>query len=95
LRTNENARPGDDDQDGRQRGWRAETSLPGLASVEPPTDEQFLAWTAGYLAGYDRGYEVRGREVNAEYPPDRVLVFGKWYRQALEREKADAEVRGR
>lgn len=57
------------------------------------TEEELLAWTAGYLAGYDRGYEVRGREVNAEYPPGRVFAFGRWYDQAAERQQADAEVR--
>jgi len=57
------------------------------------TEEQLLAWTEGYLAGYDRGYEIRGNEVNAEYPPPRVYAFGAWYDQARERERADAEVR--
>lgn len=57
------------------------------------TQEQLLAWTAGFLAGWDEGYEIRGREVNAEYPPPKVFAFGRWYDQALEREKVDAEVR--
>lgn len=58
----------------------------------PRTEQQLLAWTEGYLAGYERGYETRGDEVNAIYPPPRVLVFGRWYDQATERQKADAEV---
>jgi hypothetical protein len=55
------------------------------------TDEQLLIWTEAYLAGYDRGYEIRVDEENAAYPPPKVMVFGRWYDQALEREKADAE----
>lgn len=39
------------------------------------------------------GYEHRVDEENAAWPPPRVYVFGRWYDQATEREKADAEVR--
>jgi hypothetical protein len=63
------------------------------STVQDPNDEFLVAWTAGYLAGYERGHETRGREVNAEYPPPKVYAFGRWYDQALEREKADAETR--
>lgn len=48
-----------------------------------------MAWTAGYLAGYERGYEIRGDEINATWPPEKVLVFGRWYDQATERQKWD------
>lgn len=58
-----------------------------------PGPELLTAWTAGYLLGFDRGYEIRGDEVNGAWPPPPVLTFGRWYRQALERERADAEVR--
>lgn len=64
------------------------------------TEEQLLAWTAGFLAGWDEGYEVRGREVNAEYPPPKIYLVSKrpgdtvsWWDQAEQRRKADAEVR--
>jgi hypothetical protein len=39
------------------------------------------------------GYENRVDEENAAYPPPKVYAFGRWYDQALEREKADAETR--
>jgi len=88
---------------GFNRGTSAADALTGVTTTLPPSDEYLLAWTAGYLAGSDRadleyqaawdaGYEQRGREVNAEYPPDKVLVFGRWYEQATERKAADAEV---
>jgi hypothetical protein len=57
------------------------------------TEEQLLIWAEAYLAGYDRGYEARVDEENATYPPPRVLAFGRWYDQALERQKHDAETR--
>ena len=57
------------------------------------TDEQLLIWTEAYLTGYDRGYEARVAEENADYPPPRVFAFGQWYDQALEREHVDAETR--
>lgn len=57
------------------------------------TEEQLLIWTEAYLAGIDRGYEIRVDEENAAGPPPRVLAFGRWYDQAQEREKADAETR--
>lgn len=37
------------------------------------------------------GYEARVDEENGAYPEPRIFAFGKWYDQALEREKADAE----
>jgi hypothetical protein len=39
------------------------------------------------------GYEHRVDEENETWPPPRVYVFGRWYDQAAERQKADAEVR--
>lgn len=57
------------------------------------TEDQLLIWAEAYLAGYDRGYQARVEEENATYPEPRVLVLGRWYNQAIEREKADAETR--
>lgn len=57
------------------------------------TEEQLLIWADAYLAGYERGYEARVAEENGAYPEPRVFAFGRWYDQALEREKADAETR--
>lgn len=56
-------------------------------------EERLLVWTEAYLAGYDRGYQMRVLEENGAYPQPKVYAFGRWYDQALEREKADAEVR--
>lgn len=39
------------------------------------------------------GYESRVDEENAAYPPPKVFTFGRWYDQARERERADAETR--
>jgi hypothetical protein len=39
------------------------------------------------------GYENRVDEENGAYPEPKVVAFGRWYDQALEREKADAETR--
>lgn len=57
------------------------------------TEEQLLIWLDGYLAGWEQGDQARAAEVNAEYPPPRVYAFGRWYDQACERERADAETR--
>ncbi len=65
------------------------------AGIAPATDgtvtlthDDLLAyWAEAYVAGYDRGYESRVDEENATYPPPKVLSFGRWYDQALEREK--------
>lgn len=57
------------------------------------TDEQLLIWTEAYLAGIDRGYQIRVAEENGAYPEPKVLAFGQWYDQAQEREKHDAETR--
>jgi hypothetical protein len=38
------------------------------------------------------GYESRVDEENEAWPPAPVLTFGRWYDQALERERADAEL---
>jgi hypothetical protein len=47
-----------------------------------------------YLAlGLRWGWEACVDQQNADWPPEPVLTFGKWYFQALEREKADAAVR--
>lgn len=55
--------------------------------------DTLFAWASGFVAGYDRGYEGAIREVNGDYPEPRVLAFGQWYDQALERQRADAETR--
>lgn len=57
-------------------------------------EERLIVWSEAYCAGWDRGYEQRVREENdqAQIEP-RVLHFGAWYDQAVEREKADAETR--
>lgn len=62
-----------------------------LPTVQAPTDEFLIAWTEAYLAGYDRGYQVRVAEENGDHSDPHVFAFGRWYNQALEREKADAE----
>lgn len=62
------------------------------------TDAELMRWLDGYLArcesdsaaDYERGYWDRVAEENAAYPPPKVLTFGRWYDQALEREKHDA-----
>jgi hypothetical protein len=46
-------------------------------------DEEDLGWHAGYNA--------RVAEENAAWPPPKVVAFGAWYDQALERERADAD----
>ena len=43
--------------------------------------------------GYWAGYQARVDEENAAYPPPKVCSFGRWYDQAVEREKADTETR--
>lgn len=53
------------------------------------TEEALIAWAGGFVAGYDQGYYLRVREENADWPPPPVYAFGRWYDQALEREKAD------
>lgn len=60
-----------------------------LISLALGTADENVAYRAGYEAGYWAGVE----QENATYPPPKVLTFGRWYDQALEREKADAEVR--
>lgn len=58
------------------------------------TEEQYLwAWLDGYMAGVERGKEELTREQNADWPPPRVLTFGRWYDQAIEREKWYAAAR--
>jgi len=52
-------------------------------------EERLLVWTEAYLAGYDRGYQMRVLEENGAYPEPKVFAFGGWFNQALEREKAD------
>lgn len=77
-------------QDG---GARPAANRPGTGSTVPRTEAERLIWTEAYLAGYDRGYEARVDEENATYPPPKALTFGRWYDQAAERQKADAETR--
>lgn len=40
--------------------------------------------------GYQAGYRTRVAEENATYPPPLSFTFGRWYDQAVERQKADA-----
>lgn len=77
-------------QDG---GARPAVNRPGTDLTVPLTEAERLIWTEAYLAGYDRGYQARVDEENAAYPPPKVLTFGRWYDQAAERQKHDAETR--
>lgn len=43
--------------------------------------------------GYWAGYRARIAEENASYPPPKVFTCGRWFDQAAERQRADAEVR--
>lgn len=73
-----------------------DTTTPDLAelgaALTDPT-RQFTREEVAILidAAFQWGYEHRVDEENATYPPPKVLAFGAWYSQALEREKADAE----
>lgn len=65
-----------------------------VAKLRDP-DAVFTRSEVGYLMSRSGrwGYEARVDEENATYPPPPVRVFGKWYDQATERQKADDETR--
>ncbi len=57
------------------------------------TQETFTRDQATWLfqLGLRWGYEARVDEENADWPPPKVFTLGRWYDQAAERAKADAE----
>jgi len=54
-------------------------------------DRAQLAWLMS--VAYRWGYEARVDEENGAWPPGPIKVAGRWYEQAVEREKADATAR--
>lgn len=62
--------------------------------IEPTTDRERIIWAQAYTAGIDCGIQIRIDEEAARPATDpNVLAFGRWWDQALEREKHDADTR--
>lgn len=53
-------------------------------------DRAQVAWLMSQAMRW--GYENRVSEENGAYPPEPILVLGKWYDQAIDRQKADARL---
>lgn len=55
----------------------------------PQTDDELIVWLGGYLTGCERGYWEKTAEINRDWPPPKVRVFGRWYDQLTYRQEWD------
>lgn len=62
--------------------------------LTPQTPREWAIYAQAAAAFFDHGYQARiDEEVIRPAADSRVLAFGRWYDQALEREKHDTETR--
>ncbi len=79
----------EDERSGPRHRDRPDTNTP----AEILTPDELLVWIDAYLRGWERGYASRVNEENADWPPAKVRVLGRWFDQAEQRRKWDAAVR--